>query len=161
MYANTFITVECSGVDLFMNESVSLHSVNSRNWSSLSRMCPSIPSQELSPCPLFPYCSGMGAGDTDPMIGGLLCMHTQSSQMQRQSPDNKETLERYTHNCQHCTFPINREQNIFVLTYIIYIRQSDIDSLIQYSYDCSWSWRRPQKVDKRMVLEHTHGSFIT
>ncbi len=27
--------------------------------------------------------------------------------------------------------------------------------------DCSWSRRRPQKVDKRMVLEHTHGLFIT
>ncbi len=26
---------------------------------------------------------------------------------------------------------------------------------------CSWSRRRPQKVDKRMVLEHTHGLFIT
>ncbi len=26
---------------------------------------------------------------------------------------------------------------------------------------CSVSRRRPQKVDKRMVLEHTHGLFIT
>ncbi len=26
---------------------------------------------------------------------------------------------------------------------------------------CSWSRRRPQKVDKRMVLEHTHGLLIT
>ncbi len=26
---------------------------------------------------------------------------------------------------------------------------------------CSWSRHRPQKVDKRMVLEHTHGLFIT
>jgi hypothetical protein len=27
--------------------------------------------------------------------------------------------------------------------------------------NCSWSRRRLQKVDKRMVLEHTHGLFIT
>ncbi len=27
--------------------------------------------------------------------------------------------------------------------------------------NCSVSRRRPQKVDKRMVLEHTHGLFIT
>jgi hypothetical protein len=26
---------------------------------------------------------------------------------------------------------------------------------------CSASWWRPQKVDKRMVLEYTHGLFIT
>jgi hypothetical protein len=30
--------------------------------------------------------------------------------------------------------------------------------LVQY---CSVSRWRPQKVDKRMVLEHTHGLFIT
>ncbi len=29
------------------------------------------------------------------------------------------------------------------------------------SYNCSVSRWRPQKVDKRMVLEHTHGLFIT
>ncbi len=29
------------------------------------------------------------------------------------------------------------------------------------SATCSWSRRRLQKVDKRMVLEHTHGLFIT
>ncbi len=28
-------------------------------------------------------------------------------------------------------------------------------------YYCSVSRWRPQKVDKRMVLEHTHGLFIT
>ncbi len=28
-------------------------------------------------------------------------------------------------------------------------------------YNCSRSWRRAEKVDKRMVLEHTHGLFIT
>ncbi len=28
-------------------------------------------------------------------------------------------------------------------------------------HKCSWSRQRPQKVDKRMVLEHTHGLFIT
>ncbi len=28
-------------------------------------------------------------------------------------------------------------------------------------HTCSWSRRRPQKVDTRMVLEHTHGLFIT
>jgi hypothetical protein len=28
-------------------------------------------------------------------------------------------------------------------------------------YNCSVSRWRPQKVDKRMVLEHTHGLFIT
>jgi hypothetical protein len=33
--------------------------------------------------------------------------------------------------------------------------------LIKTNYTCSWSRRRPQKVDKRMVLEHTHGLFIT
>jgi hypothetical protein len=29
------------------------------------------------------------------------------------------------------------------------------------NYYCSVSRWRPQKVDKRMVLEHTHGLFIT
>jgi hypothetical protein len=32
---------------------------------------------------------------------------------------------------------------------------------LRYFPNCSWSRRRPQKVDKRMVLEHTHGLFIT
>jgi hypothetical protein len=27
--------------------------------------------------------------------------------------------------------------------------------------ECSVSWWRPHKVDKRMVLEYTHGLFIT
>ncbi len=31
----------------------------------------------------------------------------------------------------------------------------------QTNYTCSVSRWRPQKVDKRMVLEHTHGLFIT
>jgi hypothetical protein len=28
-------------------------------------------------------------------------------------------------------------------------------------YGCSGSWRRAEEVDKRMVLVHTHGLFIT
>jgi hypothetical protein len=33
--------------------------------------------------------------------------------------------------------------------------------LVVSHYSCSVSRWRPQKVDKRMVLEHTHGLFIT
>ncbi len=33
--------------------------------------------------------------------------------------------------------------------------------LMSIKSNCSVSRWRPQKVDKRMVLEHTHGLFIT
>ncbi len=105
------------------------------NCSSLPGMCPSILSQELSPCPLFPYCPGEGARDTDPMIGGLLCMHTQSSQMQRQSPDNKETLERNVTTANIVHFQLSGSKTHSFYCNVQYIRQSDIDSVIQYSYD--------------------------
>ncbi len=32
---------------------------------------------------------------------------------------------------------------------------------VEWNYKCSVSRWRPQKVDKRMVLEYTHGLFIT
>jgi hypothetical protein len=40
-------------------------------------------------------------------------------------------------------------------------RTQDRTPTVQQRASCSWSRRRPQKVDKRMVLEHTHGLFIT
>ncbi len=45
----------------------------------------------------------------------------------------------------------------------ILILQSTVSSQsgFYFRYKCSVSRWRPQKVDKRMVLEHTHGFFIT
>jgi hypothetical protein len=51
------------------------------------------------------------------------------------------------------------ENTIFKLdisSFVMYV----MGLIIAFCY-CSVSRWRPQKVDKRMVLEHTHGLFIT